>query len=92
MKIYMPIEVASRELEARTLLAFFSARSSFDVVLGRKHMFLTCPENMFLTCPVEFHVLYYIITFCFALFLYNMFLLIVLSLSLSLSVHRKLFS
>lgn len=36
MKIYMPIEVASRELEARTLLAFFSARSSFDVVLGRK--------------------------------------------------------
>ena len=32
----MPIEVTSRELEARTLLAFFSARSSFDVVLGRK--------------------------------------------------------
>lgn len=36
MKIYMPIEVASRELEARILLAFFSARSNFDVVLGRK--------------------------------------------------------
>lgn len=32
----MTIEVASRELEARTLLAFFSARSNFDVVLGRK--------------------------------------------------------
>lgn len=36
MKIFLSIEVTSRELESRTLLASYAAKHGFEVVMGRK--------------------------------------------------------
>jgi len=36
MNIFMTVEVASRELESRALLAAYATQHGFDVFLGRK--------------------------------------------------------